>query len=61
MQMRIHKPVVVSTPAGLRHFVPGLTVSVSDTEAAQIERQQAGELVEVPALPAPKKKKGKKS
>lgn len=42
MQVRISRPVVIATAAGLRHLAPGLIVDVSDAEAAQIVRQKAG-------------------
>lgn len=42
MNVRITRPVVVFSTVGLRHFAPGVMVSVSDEEGAQILRQHAG-------------------
>ena len=42
MQMLITRPVVISSTAGLRHFAPGLTVNLTEAEAAQVLRQKAG-------------------
>jgi hypothetical protein len=42
MQVRITRPVVISTSVGLRHLAPGLVVELSDAEADQVRRQNAG-------------------
>jgi hypothetical protein len=42
MQVRIARPVVISSTAGLRHLAPGLVVELTDAEAKQILRQEAG-------------------
>jgi hypothetical protein len=45
MQVRITRPVVISTSAGLRHLAPGLVVELTDSEAEQVKRQKAGSSV----------------
>jgi hypothetical protein len=42
MQVRITRPVVISSTAGLRHLAPGLLVELTDAEAKQVIRQEAG-------------------
>ena len=42
MQVRITRPVVISSAAGLRHLAPGLLVELTEAEAKQVVRQEAG-------------------
>jgi hypothetical protein len=42
MQVRVTRPVVISTSAGLRHLAPGLVVELTDSEVDQVKRQKAG-------------------
>jgi hypothetical protein len=42
MQVRITRPVVISSTVGLRHLAPGLVVELTDAEANQVLRQNAG-------------------
>lgn len=66
MKVRITRPVIVSTPVGMKHFAPGLEVTVTEDEAGQIFRQKAGsevkgqeaasELTPKPAKPRAKAK-----
>lgn len=60
MKVRITRPVIVSTPVGMKHFAPGLEVTVSEDEAGQIFRQKAGtEVKGVEAAPEPAPKPAK--
>jgi len=58
MQMRITRPVVIASEAGLRHLAPGLVVALSDVEAAQVQRQGCGSACSEPdsAKPSMRKK-----
>jgi hypothetical protein len=42
MHISITRPVVISSAAGLWHLAPGLVVELTDAEAEQVLRQNAG-------------------
>jgi hypothetical protein len=42
MQVRVTRPVVIASTAGLRHLAPGLVAELTDAEAKQVLRQEAG-------------------
>ena len=44
MQLRITRPVVISSIAGLLHLAPGLVVELTDAEVQQVVRQDAGDV-----------------
>jgi hypothetical protein len=49
MQVRVTRPVVIASTAGLRHLAPGLLVELTDAEAKQVLRQEAGSVCAEPA------------
>lgn len=59
MQVRITRPVVISSAAGLRHLAPGLLVELTDAEAKQVLRQGVGSACVESAAAKPGKAKAK--
>ncbi len=56
MQFHITRPVVIASEAGFKSLAPGLVLDLSEAEASQVKRQNAGTAVD-----ADKKKKPKTS
>jgi hypothetical protein len=56
MHISITRPVVISSAAGLRHLAPGLVVELTDAEADQVLRQNAGSTCSEPTAKMSKTK-----